>query len=307
MSGPPTPQAFSVDVEEYFQVSAFEEVLTRDEWAAMPSRLGRSVDSLLDMMAAHSATGTFFILGWVADRHPDIPRLIAEAGHEIASHGWWHRRLPTLTPEEFRREVRDSRRILEDLTGKQVLGFRAPSFSLLAGQEWAYDVLIEEEYLYDSSVFPIRRPDYGNPRARPFVHVVERDAGTIVEIPLATRVVAGMRVPGAGGAYLRLLPFALTRGTALECVREGRSGVFYTHPWEIDEEQPRLEVPPLTRLRHYGRLDRTAPRLERLFAEFDFRSIAECYGELLPDRRADPRATWGPAGVTAPGAVRPRS
>ena len=163
MTRSPTPQAFSVDVEEYFQVSAFEEVLTREEWEAMPSRVGRSVETLLEMMARHSTTGTFFILGWVAQKHPDIPRRIAGAGHEIASHGWWHRRVPTLAPEEFRREVRDSRRILEDLTGKRVLGFRAPSFSLLAGQEWAYDVLIEEGYVYDSSVFPIRRPNYGNP------------------------------------------------------------------------------------------------------------------------------------------------
>ena len=273
----------------------------------MPSRVGRSVETLLEMMARHSATGTFFILGWVAQKHPDIPRRIAGAGHEIASHGWWHRRVPTLTPGEFRREVRDSRRILEDLTGKRVRGFRAPSFSLLAGQEWAYDVLIDEGYVYDSSVFPIRRPNYGNPGARPFVHVVERAGGNILEIPLATRVVAGVRIPGAGGAYLRLLPFGVTRRTVLECVREGRSGVFYTHPWEIDEGQPRLAVPPLTRIRHYGRLDRTAPRLERLFAEFDFRAIAECYGHLLPARRQDAAAERVARRTTAPGAARPGS
>ncbi len=276
-----TPHAFTVDVEEYFHVNAFDRSVTRDDWTTLPSRAGRSVDELLEMLARHDATGTFFVLGWLAERHPDIPRRIAAAGHEIGSHGWWHRRVTTLTPDRFREEVRDCKRRLEDLTGQPVVGFRAPSFSILPPVEWAYDVLIEEGYAYDSSVFPIRRRNYGNPNACPDPHAVTRPAGTLIEFPMATRSVAGLRFPGAGGAYLRLLPFAMTRGTLREYSRQGKTAIFYTHPWEIDLDQPRLEVPLVSRIRHYGGLARTRPRLERLLAEFRFASIAECHGDLI--------------------------
>ncbi|MFV1988060.1 MAG: XrtA system polysaccharide deacetylase [Gemmatimonadota bacterium] len=275
------PHAFTVDVEEYFHVNAFDGSISRDDWSTLPSRVGRSVDELLEMLERHDATATFFVLGWLAERHPDIPRRIAAAGHEIASHGWWHRRVVTLTPGQFREEVRESKHRLEDITGHPVIGFRAPSFSILPPVDWAYEILIEEGYAYDSSVFPIRRRNYGDPNACPDPHVLERPAGTLIEFPMATRRIAGLRIPGAGGAYLRLLPFGVTRGTLRQHSRQGKTAIFYTHPWEIDPGQPRLDVPLLSRLRHYGKLARTRPRLERLLAEFRFASIAECHRDLI--------------------------
>jgi polysaccharide deacetylase family protein (PEP-CTERM system associated) len=286
-------QAFTVDVEDYFQVNAFGDSVPREDWDRMPSRVVRNVDALLGLLDRHDAKATFFILGWVADRHPSIPREIAAAGHEIASHGWWHRRVLALDPDEFRAEVRDSKAVLEDLTGKPVVGYRAPSFSLLPSVEWAYDVLLEEGYVYDSSVFPIRRRGYGNPDADPRPHDVVRSGGVILEIPMATREFAGMRIPGAGGAYLRILPFGLTLGTAAAHEARGESGVFYTHPWEVDPDQPRLRVPPLTRLRHYTGLGRMMPRLERLFGAFDFGSIEQCFATELARVATRPAAAGG--------------
>lgn len=285
-----TPHVFSVDVEEYFQVNAFEGFVSRESWDELPSRVEAGVHTLLELLDGYDAKGTFFTLGWIADRHPHVVRAIADAGHEIASHGWWHRRVVTLTREQFRDEVRDSRLLLEDVTGTQVLGYRAPSFSILPRVEWAYDVLLEEGYRYDSSVFPIRRRDYGNPRATPHAHVVKRSGGEILELPMATTRIAGVRVPGAGGAYLRLLPFWITRRVLRESAGRGESAVLYVHPWEIDPEQPRLDVRMLARLRHYSGLDRTLPRLRRLLDEFVFVSIAQRYGEELGAPRVLPEA-----------------
>jgi polysaccharide deacetylase family protein (PEP-CTERM system associated) len=300
MTVDPRPHAFTVDVEEYFHVNAFDGLVTMEDWGKLPSRVGRSLDDLLELLESHDATGTFFVLGWLAERHPDIPKRIAEAGHEVASHGWQHRRVFTLTPEQFRTAVRDSKRLLEDLIGHSVIGFRAPSFSILPPAEWAYDVLIEEGFVYDSSVFPIRRRNYGNPNANPQPHRIERLAGTLIEFPMATRKVAGLRIPGAGGAYLRLLPFGLTRGTLRDYSRRGETAIFYTHPWEIDPDQPRLDVPMGAKFRHYRNLHRTAPRLERLLAEFRFASIADCHGDLIrtagPGQAIPPESFQGTTG-----------
>ena len=292
MSG--TPQAFTVDVEDYFQVNAFESVVSRSDWEQLPGRVAGAVDRVLDLLERRGASGTFFILGWVAERYPDIPRAIAAAGHEIASHGWWHRRVFELSPQEFRSEVRDSKALLEDLTGRRVRGYRAPSFSLLPEVEWAYDVLIEEGYAYDSSVFPIRRREYGNPGAHPEPHTVRRDRGRILELPLATRRVAGLRIPGAGGAYLRILPYAVTRGTAAAYHGRDATGVFYVHPWELDPDQPRLTVPLTSRFRHYTGLDRTMPRLERLLSEFEFSSIERCFAPEIAEIEETSMASGGP-------------
>ena len=281
MSAARTPQVLSVDVEEYFHVNAFDGHIPRERWSELPSRVEASIDRLLELMDRRRARATFFTLGWVAERHPDVPRKIAAAGHEVASHGWWHERVVTLTRDQFRREVSRSRNLLEDLTGGPVLGYRAPSFSILPRVDWAYDVLIEEGYVYDSSVFPIRRRDYGNPKACPRAHVVEREGGRLVELPMATTEVAGVRLPGAGGAYLRLLPFGLTRRTAREHESRGESGVFYVHPWEIDPDQPRFSVPWPSRVRQYGRLGSMYDRIDRLLGEFRFASISECYAEML--------------------------
>ncbi|MGH7541278.1 MAG: polysaccharide deacetylase family protein, partial [Gemmatimonadota bacterium] len=196
---------FTVDVEEYFQVTVFEHLVAPEEWDELPSRVARGVGELLELLGRYDTYATFFTLGWVADRHPRVVRAIADAGHEIASHGWWHRRIPTLTREHLRSELRDSKAILEDVCGKPIRGFRAPSFSLVPGSEWVFDLLLEEGYRYDSSVFPIRRRGYGYPGADPTPHSVERPGGTLLELPLATGRMAGVRLPAAGGGYLRTL------------------------------------------------------------------------------------------------------
>lgn len=276
-----TAHFFTVDVEEYFQVSVFDTVVDRNDWDRLSSRVEANVDVLLDLLERHGTVGTFFTLGWIADRKPALVRRIAAAGHEIASHGWSHRRISTLTPAEFREEVRRSKLALEDVSGQAVVGFRAPSFSIVPGIEWAFDVLLEEGYRYDSSLFPIRRPDYGYPSASTVPHQLERTAGPLLELPMATTVIGGLRLPAAGGGYLRQLPYCLIARAFREQAAAGVPAMFYIHPWEIDPDQPRLAVPALTRWRHYGGLKRTLPRLERLLREFSFTSVARHFA--IPD------------------------
>jgi polysaccharide deacetylase family protein (PEP-CTERM system associated) len=264
---------FTVDVEEYFQVSAFEGVVGRDSWASRESRVERSVDALLDLLARHQATATFFVLGWIAQRHRDLMRRLADAGHELASHGWEHRRVTELTPEAFRESVRRTRSTVEDITGIPVLGYRAPSFSIVAGREWALDILLEEGYAYDSSLFPVRRNGYGYPSARRDPYWLERPSGRLAEFPPATLRRLGYNLPAAGGAYLRLFPLAVIRRAVRECESRGTPATLYIHPWELDPDQPRLPVHFTARLRHYTGLRRTLPRLERLLGEFRFTSI----------------------------------
>ena len=282
---------FTVDLEEYFQVSAFEGIAPRDRWDSFPSRVEGNVDRLLELLSRHDAAATFFTLGWIADRLPALVRRVADAGHEIASHGWWHRRVTSLTREEFRSEVRDSRRILEDVSGREVVGYRAPSFSIVPGTEWAFDVLVEEGYRYDSSLFPIRRPGYGYPGADPRPHRIERPGGALLELPPATTRWLGLRLPAAGGGWFRQLPFALTRRAFREHDEAGIPAVFYVHPWEVDPGQPRLQASVLTRVRHYRALDRTMPRLDRLFDEFRFTSIQRSIRSGALDANAGARAT----------------
>jgi polysaccharide deacetylase family protein (PEP-CTERM system associated) len=278
----PATHIFTVDVEEHFQVSAFERVVSRAQWGSLPSRIERNTDVLLDLLARRGVAGTFFTLGWIAERHPGVVRRISEAGHEVASHGWWHRRVTSLTRDEFRHEIRSSREILEDTSGQPVLGFRAPSFSITPGTEWAFDILLEEGYRYDSSLFPIQRPGYGYPSAPPIPHVIQRPAGTLYELPMATITYAGFRIPAAGGAYLRHFPYSLVRRAFREHTQCGVPALFYIHPWEIDPEQPRLRASWLTRARHYGGLTKTLPRLEQLLAEFRFTSAARSLGLCTP-------------------------
>lgn len=271
------PHIFSVDLEEYFQVLAFEHAVPRSDWERMPSRVEASARRLLDLLAQYDATATFFTVGWLADRNPRLVRRIADQGHEIASHSWWHRRLTGMTAAELRDDVRRCRRALEEAAGRPVLGFRAPSFSIVPGTEWAFDVLIEEGYRYDSSIFPIRRPGYGYPAAPTRPYEIRRAAGTILELPMATTSIAGLRLPAAGGGYLRHLPYSLTQRAFDEHAARGESAMLYVHPWEVDPEQPRLPVPLVTRFRHYAGLRRTLPRLERLLARFDFTSVERRY------------------------------
>jgi polysaccharide deacetylase family protein (PEP-CTERM system associated) len=264
---------FSVDVEEYFHAIALAPAAPRSRWASLPSRVEETTGVLLDELARHGAHGTFFVVGWVAEQCPRLVRRIVDEGHEVASHSHWHQQVFTLTPQEFRKDLRVSKEALEQITGRPVHGFRAPSFSIIPGTEWAFDVLLEEGFSYDSSLFPIHRPRYGYPGVPTDPYAIRRPAGMLVELPPATTTIAGMRVPAAGGAYLRQLPFALTQRAFREYTARGISGMFYVHPWEIDPAQPRLQVGWLQSVRHYRGLGGMLGRISRLLDEFRFTSV----------------------------------
>lgn len=264
---------FSVDVEEYFQVNAFDGFIERTSWDSYPSRIERPMEVLLELLAANDATATFFTLGWIAERHPPLVRRIIEGGHEVASHGYWHRRVPELDPATFREDVRRSRQQLEDVGGTAVHGFRAPSFSIIPGCEWALEILVEEGYTYDSSRFPIFRPGYGSPGTPRDPHRIACAAGGLLEFPPATARIAGATLPAAGGGYLRQFPLALMKRALLQAEARGVPAMVYIHPWELDPDQPRLPAGRLTRIRHYRNLERTQGRLEELLREFRFSSV----------------------------------
>ena len=270
-----TVHHFTVDLEEYFQVAGFEPHVARSTWGRFESRVARQVELLLELLERHEARGTFFVLGWVAERQVELIRAIARAGHEIASHGWDHARVTSQTPEQFRASIRRSKEILEHISGGQVWGFRAPNFSIVPGREWALDLLVEEGYRYDSSLFPVRRPGYGYPSGSTDPYWIERPCGGLAEIPPTTLRWCGMRLPAAGGAYFRLLPYALVQAAFRQCERRGVPGTFYIHPWELDADQPRVRCSWLMRVRHYGGLRATIPRLDRLLAEFPFTAVRD--------------------------------
>jgi polysaccharide deacetylase family protein (PEP-CTERM system associated) len=265
----------SVDVEDYFHVSVFDGVVARSAWAQMPSRVVNNTARLLDLFDAFQVRATFFVLGWVADRQPGLIRDIASRGHEVASHGFAHQLIYRQTAAAFRDDVRRAKQTLEDTTGVRVEGYRAPSFSVTAQSLWALDVLIEEGFRYDASIFPIRHDRYGIPSSPRHPYVVRRQGGELIEVPGSTVRVAGANIPIAGGGYFRILPYAWTRwGIARLNAREQQPAVFYIHPWELDPDQPRLPANWLGRFRHYRNLHRTERRLRALLAEFKFGSVA---------------------------------
>lgn len=276
---PPRPRLthhFSIDVEEYFQVGALERYVPRERWTSLESRIHRSVEELLGLLDETRTRATCFTLGWIADRYPGLVRKLADAGHEVASHGWDHVRVTNQDRASFRKSVHRTKKLLEDITGAPVLGFRAPSFSIVPGRAWALDVLLEEGYRYDSSLFPVRRPDgYGYAGTPRDPYLRQCASGSLLELPMTTLRIAGVNLPAAGGGYFRLLPYAITSAAFRACEGRGQPGMFYIHPWELDSGQPRFAVAPLTRLRHYGGLSRTRNRLRRLLHEFRFRPVAD--------------------------------
>lgn len=270
-SGGQVVNAMTVDVEDYFQVSAFDAVVPRASWDQLESRVVPNTRRLLELFETSRVRSTFFFLGWIAERFPSLVREVAGAGHEIASHGYGHQLIYALTPAEFRADVRRARHVIEQAAGVAVVGYRAPSFSVIRSTLWALDILAEEGYEYDASIFPIHHDRYGIPDAERHVHLA---AGRLVEFPASTTRLAGMNLPIGGGGYFRLLPYAWTRwGIRRVNEREGRPVVFYLHPWEVDSGQPRLDVGRLTRIRHYAGLDRTVARLTRLMGEFRFDTV----------------------------------
>lgn len=260
--------AMSVDVEDYFQVSAFANHVARDDWSALPSRVERNTDKVMQLFADRGVKATFFTLGWIAERHPALIRRIVDAGHELASHGFAHFRATDQTPDEFRADVRRTKMLLEEVGGVAVQGYRAASFSIGAGNLWALEVLAEEGYHYSSSIYPVRHDHYGMPDAPRFAHrPVERG---VLELPISTVRLAGRNLPVGGGGYFRLVPYAMFRWALNRLNRDDEMpAVFYFHPWEVDPDQPR---PPglsaKTRFRHYLNLGRMERRLGTMLADF---------------------------------------
>lgn len=256
-------------------MSALAPFVARSSWENTPSRIDVGMRALLDLLEEYDARGTFFVLGWVGKHHPELVREISTRGHEVASHGWGHERVTTLSQSQFRDSIRDSKAKLEDLTGVPVSGYRAPSFSIIRGMEWALEILVEEGYRYDSSLFPVRRAGYGFVGGGRDPYVLRTTAGPLDELPPATIRAGRLVLPAGGGAYFRLFPYALVASAMKASARRGAPSTFYIHPWELDPDQPRLDVPLTTRIRHYGGLRGTLPRLRRLLTDFRFQPIVD--------------------------------
>jgi polysaccharide deacetylase family protein (PEP-CTERM system associated) len=267
--------AFTIDVEDYYHVSALAPAIPRDTWKDRESRVSASTERLLSLLDEHHVKGTFFVLGWVADHVPQLIKRIAALGHEIACHGYSHELIYRQSPEVFAEETRRAKTLLEDLTGLPVVGYRAASFSITPRSSWALDTLIELGFTYDSSIFPVRHDRYGMPGAARAPGLVQAPSGRqIVEFPMSTAQMGPLRVPVSGGGYFRLLPYWFTRrGLRSINEREGKPFTFYLHPWEIDADQPRVEVSWLSRFRHYTNLSECEPRLRRLLSEFRFTTM----------------------------------
>ncbi len=261
--------ALTIDVEDYFQVSAFAPHIARGDWERRECRIERNVERILAMLERHDTKATFFTLGWIAERYPALVRSIVAGGHELASHGYGHQRVNELSPAEFCADIERAKAILEDIGATAVQGYRAPSFSIDASNLWAFDCLARAGYRYSSSIYPIRHDHYGMPDAPRFAH--RANAG-LIEIPATTLRVLNHNLPSSGGGYFRLLPYALSRWMLQRVNKaDGEAAVFYFHPWEIDVTQPRVEgIGVKTRIRHYLNLDRMEARLERLLADFEW-------------------------------------
>ncbi len=271
----PFVNAMTVDVEDYFQVSAFDDVVSRSSWDGRESRVCGNTDRLLDLFAESNVKSTFFVLGWVADRFPKLIRRIVAEGHELASHGYEHRLVYSQTSREFREDLRNARFALEQAGGSPVLGYRAPSFSIVNDSLWAIDVLIEEGYAYDSSIYPIRHDRYGIPGWTRGVHRIERAGGSIWELPGSTLRLGSANLPIGGGGYFRLLPYGWTRHGISRLNTARQPAIFYLHPWEIDPHQPRIPAGRVSSFRHYRNLAQTEPRLRRLLREFPFGRVSD--------------------------------
>ncbi len=297
VDAPPTgPQgllnAMTVDVEEHFQVSGFERSVRRETWDSLPSRVEANTERMLDVFESAGVLATFFVLGWVAERHADLVRRIAVRGHEIGCHGYSHRLVYEQEPQEFRDEVELSRRILQDASGQAVDGYRAASFSIGRHNLWALDVLVEAGFVYDSSLFPVYHDRYGYPGAPRGVHRLRTPLGqSLVEVPPSTLSLGRATLPVAGGGYLRLYPKAFSRWVIRRLNRhEGMPAVVYVHPWELDQDQPRLPAGLFSRMRHYRGLDTTESKLRDLMRHFRFGPVREVIEQAA---RGEARLTDG--------------
>lgn len=261
--------AMTIDVEDYFQVSAFASTIPREHWESLPCRVERNIDIALALLDEGKAHATFFTLGWIAERYPTIVRRIIDNGHELASHGYGHQRVSEMSRSEFNEDISRAKKTLEDLSGSPVIGYRAPSFSIGADNLWALDLLQEAGYQYSSSVYPIRHDHYGMPEAPRFAHYPRGKDG-MLELPPTTAILLGRNLPAAGGGYFRLLPYQASRWLIRRVNRQdGKPCIFYFHPWELDPDQPRqFNISTKTRFRHYVNLKRMESRIQSLLRDF---------------------------------------
>ena len=279
--GAPLRNALTIDVEDYFQVSAFAPYIARSDWDQRECRVERNVDRILALLARHETQATFFTLGWIAQRYPQLVRRIAEEGHEVASHGYGHQRASDLTEAEFSADIESAKRILEDLCGTAVTGYRAPSFSIGTSNLWAFDCLARAGYRYSSSIYPIAHDHYGMPDAPRFAHRVN---DSLIEVPITTLRLFGRNLPSSGGGYFRLLPYAVSRWMLRQVrSRDQQSAIFYFHPWEIDADQPRVAgIDGKTRFRHYVNIERMEHRLECLLRDFQWGRMDHLFLDRQP-------------------------
>lgn len=281
----PVTNAMTVDVEDWFQVQAFAGTIARNAWETLERRVEANTHRILDMFEEASVRGTFFTLGWVAERHPALVRRIVADGHELASHGFWHRLAHEQTPEEFAADVGDARKLLEDTGGVAVRGYRAPTFSIGARNPWAFDILAGQGYRYSSSIYPVRHDLYGLPGAprSAFRPVGAAGPARIIEIPMTTLRLGGRNWPISGGGYFRLLPYRAWRAALRHFHKaETRPGMFYTHPWEIDAAQPRVHAAPgMAKFRHYLNLRAMPSRMTHLLRDFSWGRVDEVFADDL--------------------------
>ena len=269
----------TIDLEDWFHVSNFEHYIRRDQWPSCPTRLQETVPRLLDLLARHQARATFFALGWVARRFPEMIRRISEAGHELATHGDEHRLITNQSPEEFRAQLEQSRDVIEQATGRRVCGHRAPTYSLRKRTDWAIQIMLEAGFQFDSSVFPFGpRQDPALCDSRVPCLLYDHGAGALVEYPLSTFRFAGLNIPIAGGGYFRLLPYPFLRWTMRQLAAHGHRLMTYFHPWELDPDQPRVsQASWLAKFRHYHQVDHAEAKLTRLLSDFRFGSIRDVF------------------------------
>ncbi len=281
------PNALTIDVEDYYHVSGFSRMIRPRSWEGYRSRVEFATNIVLDLLAETPSKGTFFVLGWVADRYPKLIRRIVEEGHEVGCHGYWHQLVYRQLPATFRNDLRLARRVIEDASGSAICAFRAPSFSIDASSLWALDVLIEEGFTIDSSIFPIKHDRYGINHSPGMPYQMLRRAGMITEIPLSVVKWFQFSLPVGGGGYFRMMPYAMNRRFLAELNREGRPAVVYLHPWEFDPQQPRIKGGFLSNWRHYLNIGKTASRFARLLKDFSFGTVSQLAGA---HRTAEPEA-----------------
>lgn len=294
--------ALSIDVEDYYQVSCFEKRIARSDWSRFPSRVRRNTHRVLELLEERGVRATFFVLGWVAEHHPSLVREIAERGHEIACHSYWHRLVYELTPQEFIEDTKRAKEAIEDAAGVEVYGYRAPSYSITHQSQWALNILLELGFRYDSSVFPIRHDRYGWQGKGRFVNPIWRSGeSTLWEFPPSTYPLFQSVIPAGGGGYLRILPYHYTRW-ALEYVNleEQRPACIYFHPWEVDSEQPRIECSGLVWWRHSFGLAGMERKLTRLLQDFEFAPLQKVLQPVLGGSGQDGIASERKTGTTEP-------